>query len=90
MDYTPTGPRFIRTSFFLDCGAGPIVGPILAVYFGWGPTWAWILVGAILVGGVHDFGSTLMSVRNGGRSIADTMHGLVGREWKGVYAFVVL
>ena len=48
-------------------GAGPIVGPILAAtYFGWGPTWIWILIGAILVGGVHDFGSTLMSVRNGG------------------------
>ena len=30
------------------------------------------------MGGVHDFGSTLMSVRNGGRSIADTMRGLVG------------
>ena len=54
-------------------------GPILAaMYFGWGPTWVWILVGAILVGGVRDFGSTLMSVRNGGRSIADTMRGLVG------------
>ena len=45
------------------------MGPILAaMYFGWGPTWIWILVGAILVGGVHDFRSTLMSVRNGGRS----------------------
>ena len=44
----------------------------------WAPTWIWILIGAILVGGVHDFGSTLMSVRNGGRSIADTMRGLVG------------
>ena len=59
-------------------GAGHC-GPILAaMYFGWGPTWIWILIGAILVGGVHDFGSTLMSVRNGGRSIADTMRGLVG------------
>ena len=55
------------------------MGPILAaMYFGWGPTWVWILIGAILVGGVHDFGSTLMSVRNEGRSIADTMRGLVG------------
>ena len=53
---------------------------------GYGSWW-----GAILVGGVHDFGSTLMSVRNGGRSIADTMRGLVGEgAGKLFMVFVVL
>ena len=76
----PLGLRcYLDIIFSSIAGAGPIVGPILAAtYFGWAPTWIWILIGAILVGGVHDFGSTLMSVRNGGRSIADTMRGLVG------------
>ncbi len=80
VDYSPTRASVLFGHHFSSiAGAGPIVGPILAAtYFGWGPTWIWILVGAILVGGVHDFGSTLMSVRNGGRSIADTMRGLVG------------
>ena len=80
VDYSPTRASVLFGHHFSSiAGAGPIVGPILAaMYFGWGPTWMWILVGAILVGGVHDFGSTLMSVRNGGRSIADTMRGLVG------------
>ena len=80
VDYSPTRASVLFGHHFSSiAGAGPIVGPILAaMYFGWGPTWVWILVGAILVGGVHDFGSTLMSVRNGGRSIADTMRGLVG------------
>ena len=80
MDYSPTRASVLFGHHFSSiAGAGPIVGPILAAtYFGWGPTWIWILIGAILVGGVHDFGSTLMSVRNGGRSIADTMRGLVG------------
>ena len=73
-------------------GAGPIVGPILAAtYFGWGPTWAWILVGAIFVGGVHDFGSAFMSLRQGGRSIADVMTSLVGgRAGKLFLIFVLL
>ena len=80
VDFSPTRASVLFGHHFSSItGAGPIVGPILAaMYFGWGPTWVWILVGAILVGGVHDFGSTLMSVRNGGRSIADTMRGLVG------------
>ena len=80
VDYSPTRASVLFGHHFSSiAGAGPIVGPILAaMYFGWGPTWVWILVGSILVGGVHDFGSTLMSVRNGGRSIADTMRGLVG------------
>ena len=80
VDYSPTRASVLFCHHFSSiAGAGPIVGPILAaMYFGWGPTWIWILIGAILVGGVHDFGSTLMSVRNGGKSIADTMRGLVG------------
>jgi carbon starvation protein len=93
VDYSPTRASVLFGHHFSSiAGAGPIVGPILAaMYFGWGPTWIWILVGAILVGGVHDFGSTLMSVRNGGRSIADTMRGLVGeRAGKLFMLFVVL
>ena len=80
VDYSPTRASVLFGHHFSSiAGAGPIVGPILAaMYFGWGPTWVWILIGAIFVGGVHDFGSTLMSVRNGGRSIADTMKSLVG------------
>ena len=93
VDYSPTRASVLFGHHFSSiAGAGPIVGPILAaMYFGWGPTWVWILVGAILVGGVHDFGSTLMSVRNGGRSIADTMRGLVGEgAGKLFMVFVVL
>ena len=88
VDYSPTRASVLFGHHFSSiAGAGPIVGPILAaMYFGWGPTWMWILVGAILVGGVHDFGSTLMSVRNGGRSIADT-HARTGRGggWQIIY-----
>ena len=93
VDYSPARASVLFGHHFSSiAGAGPIVGPILAAaYFGWGPTWLWILMGAILVGGVHDFGSTFMSVRNGGRSIADSMRGLVGeRAGKLFMLFVVL
>ncbi len=53
-------------------GAGPIVGPILALlYWGWVPAVLWIVLGSIFWGGVHDFGSLMVSLRHDARSIAD-------------------
>ena len=80
VDYVPTRASVLFGHHFSSiAGAGPIVGPILAAtYFGWGPTWAWILVGAVLVGGVHDFGSTHVGAKRR-RSIADTVRNLLGR-----------
>ena len=93
VDYSPAPASVLFGHHFSSiAGAGPIVGPILAAtYFGWGPTWVWILIGAIFVGGVHDFGSTFMSLRHGGRSIAEVMKGLVGtRAGKLFLIFVLL
>ena len=65
-------PVLFGHHFSSIAGAGPIVGPIIAAQlFGWGPALAWILVGAIFVGGVHDFGSLALSIRHGARSIAE-------------------
>lgn len=53
------------------CGAGPIIGPTLAcIYWGWGASFLWILVGAIWLGAVADFSALIMSVRSEGKSIA--------------------
>jgi len=93
VDYAPARASVLFGHHFSSiAGAGPIVGPILAAtYFGWGPTWVWILIGAIFVGGVHDFGSAFMSLRNSGRSIADVLKGLVGgRAGKLFLIFVLL
>ena len=92
VDYSPTRASVLFGHHFSSiAGAGPIVGPILAAtYFGWGPTWLWILVGAIFVGGVHDFGSAFMSLRNQGRSIADVMKGLVGERAGKLFLIFVL
>jgi len=53
-------------------GAGPVVGPIIAALaFGWLPTLLWVIVGAIFIGGVHDFSSLIASIRHKARSIAE-------------------
>ena len=63
---------------------------IAAAAFGWFPTWVWILVGSIFVGGVHDFGSTLMSLRYRGRSITSTCRSLVGETTGKLFLIFVL
>ena len=72
-DYQPTARAVVLGHHFSSiAGAGPIVGPIFAtLVFGWLPAVLWIVLGAIFVGGVHDFGSLALSLRHAGRSIAD-------------------
>src|SRR3990167_8235167 len=54
------------------CGAGPIVGPILAVaYWGWVPSLLWLLLGSTLMGAVADYSSLVVSMRSGGNSISE-------------------
>ena len=54
------------------CGAGPIIGPALAVaYWGWAPSIIWVFVGAVLMGAVADFTSLFVSVRSDGHTISD-------------------
>ena len=52
-------------------GAGPIVGPAVAVTWGWLPALLWVVFGAVLIGAVHDLGALVLSARNQGRSIGD-------------------
>jgi len=61
--------------------AGPIVGPILAgMWFGWLPTFAWLIVGGIFIGGVHDVASLVASVRHQGKSIAQIIRVYMSRR----------
>lgn len=79
VDYVPTRPAILFGHHFSSiAGAGPIVGPVIAAMaFGWGPALAWILIGAIFVGGVHDFTALVASIRHGGRSIGQICRSLV-------------
>lgn len=71
-DYVPTQKSVIFGHHFTSiAGTGPIVGPALAVIWGWVPALLWVLFGSILIGAVHDFGALVVSMRNRGQTVGD-------------------
>ncbi len=74
-DYVPAPPGVVLGGHFTAiAAAGPVVGPILAgLAFGWLPALLWILIGAILIGGVHDAGALLASIRHKAASITQVV-----------------
>ena len=72
VDYVPTKKEVIFGHHFTSiAGTGPIVGPAVAIIWGWVPALVWVIVGSIFMGAVHDFGALIISMRNQGKSIAD-------------------
>ena len=74
VDYVPARNWLVLFGhhFASIAGAGPIVGPVIAVaIWGWWPALLWIVVGTVFMGGVHDFASIMISIRHKGRSVAD-------------------
>ena len=69
-DFVPTNKHVLFGHHFTSvAGAAPIVGPAIAVFWGWGPALAWIVLGTIFAAGVHDFGALAVSVRHKAKSI---------------------
>lgn len=72
VDYVPTWKEVLFGHHFASiAGTGPIVGPAIAVIWGWLPALLWVLIGSVIMGAVHDYGSLVVSMRNQGRSIGD-------------------
>ena len=78
-DYIPTRTHIVFAHHFsVIAGAGPIVGPVLALVYGWGAPWLWIVLGCVLFGAVHDMSAMFVSMREDGRSIADMCRRAMG------------
>lgn len=72
VDYVPTRRAVIFGHHFTSiAGTGPIVGPAIAVFWGWLPALVWVLVGSVFIGAVHDFGALVVSLRSRGQTIGD-------------------
>jgi len=88
VDFCPAEqPLLFGHHFSSIAGAGPIIGPLVAVaYFGWLPTIVWIVAGSIFLGAVHDYLALMISVRHRGASIAEIARRTMGRGAKMVFS----
>ncbi len=90
MDYVPTKKEVLFGHHFTSiAGTGPIVGPAIGVIWGWVPALIWVIVGSIVMGAVHDFGSLVISSRNKGKSIGEVTSDLVSPTSRLLFLLVI-
>jgi carbon starvation protein len=81
VDYVPApAPVLFGHHFASIAGLGPLLGPAIAVVWGWLPALIWIVIGSIFIGAVHDAGCLVASIRNRARSIADVTADVMGHR----------
>jgi carbon starvation protein len=91
VDFVPTNKWVLLGHHFTSiAGAAPIVGPAIAVYWGWLPAMLWVVLGTIFAAGVHDFGTMVLSVRHKGQSVGTLADKLIGSRAKLLFLFIIL
>lgn len=93
VDYCPAHPAVLLGHHFSSiAGAGPIVGPITAAgMFGWLPTYLWCVIGSAFLGGPHDMGGLVSSMRHEGKSVGEVVDRWIGRAGKVLFlCFTIL
>jgi len=91
IDFVPTNKFILWGHHFTSiAGAAPIVGPAIAVFWGWLPAFLWVILGTVFAAGVHDFGTLVLSVRNKGHSIGTLANRLIGQRAKILFLFIIL
>lgn len=90
IDYVPTKKEVIFGHHFTSiAGTGPIVGPAIAIIWGWVPALLWVFIGSIVMGAVHDFGALIISMRNQGKSISEYTAKYVNSRTKFLFFLIV-
>jgi carbon starvation protein len=90
VDYVPTNKYVLWGHHFTSvAGAAPIVGPAIAVYWGWVPAVLWVTIGTVFFAGVHDFGALWASSRHKGKSIGALSEDVIGKRTRALFMVVV-
>ena len=90
IDYVPTNRVVLWGHHFTAvAGAAPIIGPGIAVIWGWLPAFLWVVIGTMFFAGVHDFGAIWASVRNKARSVGALTGDVVSHRARALFMIVV-
>ena len=90
VDFVPTRKEVIFGHHFTSiAGTGPIVGPAIAVFWGWLPALLWVVFGSIFIGAVHDFGALVVSLRNRGQTVGEVAGRMISARAKILFLLVL-
>lgn len=90
VDYVPTNKFILWGHHFTSvAGAAPIVGPAVAVIWGWVPAFLWVTIGTVFFAGMHDLGALWASNRNKGRSIGALSERYIGKRGASLFLVVI-
>jgi carbon starvation protein len=90
VDYVPTPKPVLWGHHFASiAGAAPIVGPAIAVIWGWLPALIWVCVGTVFMGAAHDFSALVISTRHRGRSIGEIAGHVISPRIRTLFLVVI-
>ena len=90
IDYVPTNRVVLWGHHFTAvAGAAPIIGPSIAVVWGWLPAFLWVVIGTMFFAGAHDFGAIWASVRNKALSVGSLTGEVVSHRARNLFMIVV-
>ncbi len=90
VDYVPTSKSVVFGHHFTSiAGTGPIVGPAIAIMWGWVPALLWVVLGSIFIGAVHDFGALVVSLRNNGQTVGDIAGRVLNKRVRLLFLFTL-
>ena len=90
IDFIPTNKLVLWGHHFTSvAGAAPIVGPAVAVIWGWGPAFLWVTLGTVFFAGMHDLGALWASGRNKAQSIGTLSGKYIGRHGRNLFLVVI-
>lgn len=90
IDYVPTRPLVLFGHHYASiAGLAPMLGPAVAVFWGWLPALLWVVCGSILVGCVHDFSALVLSARHEGKSIGTLCEDILGPKAKALFLALI-
>ncbi|MDO4929380.1 MAG: carbon starvation protein A [Corynebacterium sp.] len=89
VDYVPTNKFVLWGHHFTSvAGAAPIVGPAIAVIWGWLPAFLWVTLGTVFIAGMHDLGTLWASQRHKGQSMGTLSGRYIGSRGRNLFLIV--
>jgi len=90
VDYVPANKYILFGHHYASiAGLAPMLGPAIAVIWGWVPALCWVVFGTLLVGAVHDFSALVLSVRHRGHSMGTIAHEVISPRTRLLFLLVI-